>query len=257
MTYLSKVMTYGLLGFAIATLWIPGRVFWLPGGVNYWIIPFTLSLGFGLSAGFVHPVALCSITLFGWACYSFSIQSSHGVVRTLMGILIGLFSIGLMTHGVPGFSNPIVIAAVVLSPGAIPYTQYVNFDKALIGLCLLAFGHPLLTTRARWITMLKTVIPLAATLIGVVMTLALLLGYVHFAMKWPAYFYLWAWNNLLFTCTAEEAFFRGFLQRHLQGSPVRSGYRSILGLALASLLFGLAHYAGGLSYIVLATIAGL
>jgi hypothetical protein len=32
-------------------------------------------------------------------------------------------------------------------------------------------------------------------------------------------FPVWAWANLIFTCTAEEALFRGVIQRRLQGTP--------------------------------------
>jgi membrane protease YdiL (CAAX protease family) len=92
------------------------------------------------------------------------------------------------------------------------------------------------------------------------MVSALSIGQVRFELKWPEIFPVWAWANLLFTCTAEEALFRGVIQRQLQGESAaldwRSG-RSIVGLLIASILFGVAHYAAGMPAIVLATIAGL
>ncbi|GAM71575.1 CAAX amino terminal protease family [Vibrio sp. JCM 19236] len=59
-------------------------------------------------------------------------------------------------------------------------------------------------------------------------------------------------NNFLLTCVAEEAFFRGFLQQVLCKK-----YGWHLGVAIASLLFGLAHMGGGLLLVVFASLAGL
>ena len=41
--------------------------------------------------------------------------------------------------------------------------------------------------------------------------------------KWTSFFWLWAVTNLFFTCVAEEAFFRGFLQRELSRTLVGFG----------------------------------
>jgi membrane protease YdiL (CAAX protease family) len=91
----------------------------------------------------------------------------------------------------------------------------------------------------------------------VVILLGLVIGYVRWELKFPRQFYLWAWGNLFFTCVAEEALFRGFLQRHLQRSLTGVSYGTVLALVLVSVLFGLAHYAAGMRYVILATVAGL
>lgn len=259
MISLSAIITYGLLMFSIIVLWLPGRMLGLNGNLGLWVVPFIFSLTFGLSAGFVQPIAIPSIALLGCACYLFSKElSGKRLVQALAGLIILLLSIGFMAHRVPGFFRQKVIAEVVLSPGAMAYSQHWNFDKALVGLFILAFCHPLLTTGRAWITMLRTAIPIATVVGSVVIVLAVIAGYARFDIKLPAQFCVWAWTNLLFTCTAEEAFFRGFVQRHLQQSlRSRFSYGDIVGLALAALLFGLAHYAGGWEYVGLATIAGL
>ncbi|MEZ5594073.1 MAG: CPBP family intramembrane glutamic endopeptidase [Gammaproteobacteria bacterium] len=72
-------------------------------------------------------------------------------------------------------------------------------------------------------------------------------------------FYILAYN-LLFTCVLEEAFFRGIVQPALItafAKRVSSGKAAVLGIAAASVLFGLAHIAGGPAFIILATIAGV
>src|SRR5437868_3760189 len=68
---------------------------------------------------------------------------------------------------------------------------------------------------------------------------------------------MWAITNLLFVCMAEEAFFRGFIQKNLALMMKKIRYGDYLALLIASFLFGLAHYAGGTKYAILATVAGM
>jgi membrane protease YdiL (CAAX protease family) len=63
--------------------------------------------------------------------------------------------------------------------------------------------------------------------------------------------------NLFFTCVAEEALFRGFLQNQLTQLLSQWTYGSTISLILTSILFGLVHFPGGWSYVFLATVAGL
>lgn len=67
----------------------------------------------------------------------------------------------------------------------------------------------------------------------------------------PNWWWLFALNNLLLTCVAEEAFFRGYVQ---QAVSMRFG--SMVGVTVASLLFGVAHIHGGFLLVVFATLSG-
>jgi membrane protease YdiL (CAAX protease family) len=89
------------------------------------------------------------------------------------------------------------------------------------------------------------------------MLVALGSGYVRFAPKFPAESWLWVWSNLFLTCLAEETVFRGFLLHALQRiwGQRRGGTAAAVGVA--AILFGVAHYAGGLAYVALATLAGI
>jgi membrane protease YdiL (CAAX protease family) len=193
-------------------------------------------------------------------CYGYSRCQWPPVLDALITVATILFSLALMAHIVPGFSNVLIVRDAVLSPDAVPYTLFLNFDKAQIGLFLLAFGPPLIASGADWVKMLTVALPRLGLLIGIVMIGALSIGQVRFDPRLPEFFPIWAWANLLFTCAAEEALFRGVIQRRLQGPSMGSGgttSREIAGLLIAGVLFGVAHYAGGGSAIVLATIAGI
>jgi membrane protease YdiL (CAAX protease family) len=82
-------------------------------------------------------------------------------------------------------------------------------------------------------------------------------GFVVLDPKLPAITPLWLLSNLLVTCVAEEAFFRGFLQRQLQHKLQGYSWGAVVSLSVVSLLFGVAHLSGGFSYAMIAAVAGL
>jgi uncharacterized protein len=251
------VLPYVWLSLAIAWLWLPPQT---KAGTSLsrvavsagWLV---LAIGHGYATSIVMPLGALVIAAFALLCHRFSQYGDS--VTTIATIL---FSLALMAHVVPGFANLLVGKDFRLSPGAVPYTLYLNFDKAQIGLFLLAFGPPLLSSRTDWTAMLTTALPRALALIALLMVCALSVRQVQLDLKWPDIFPVWVWSNLFFTCTSEEALFRGVIQRRLQGESARSGSnssRGIAGLAIAGAVFGAAHYAGGVWSMVLATIAGI
>jgi len=252
------IVTYGLLALSIMTVWIPINIIHQqPYKIHLWHVIFLLSLVAALFWQFIHLVSLLPIMIFAAGCYFTHQKPTHPWLKIIGGIVVTLLAIGLMAHLIPGFSNPKLISNMVISKEAIFYNQYLNFDKALVGLFILAFGHQLLATKKAWIDMLTTTLPLASIVIIVVIFLSVLMGYVQFDFKLTTLFFFWALPNLFFTCIAEEAFFRGFVQKHLEERLNKFKYGSTMGLLIASLLFGLAHYAGGMNYIILASVAGL
>jgi len=163
----------------------------------------------------------------------------------------------LAAHAMSGFQNPIILRDVVLSPGAIPYTQYVNFDKTLAGVLVLAIGwFAPLRAVADWRAALRSAAPVAGATIAVVLAASLALGFVRFDPRWTPLFWVWAPINLLLTCLSEEALFRGFLQREIGLALGGRAYAASTAVAVSALAFGLAHAAGGWRYVLLATLAG-
>ena len=251
------MLPYAWLSLAIVCLWLPPSA-----SVRTVPLPWTVSAAWlalaathGYATGVVAPLGALAILAFGLLCYRDSRR--RNVLTTIVTIV---FSLALMAHVVPGFSNLPIVRDIVLSPDAVPYTLYLNFDKAQIALFLLAFGPPLISSGTDVVTMLKGALPGVLVLIAVLMACALWVGQVRLDLKWPEIFPVWAWANLLFTCAAEEALFRGVIQRRLQGdsaSPTLRAGRGIAGLAIAGVVFGLAHDAGGVWSVVLATIGGI
>ncbi|WP_404839970.1 CPBP family intramembrane glutamic endopeptidase [Aeromonas media] len=194
----------------------------------------------------LSPVAaLVSLAglLLAWRTPGLS-QPWRGVALTL----VLLWAMALTLHLVPGFDNLKVLDRVQAGPASVPFTLYLNLDKPLIFFGLLLAWPALLGPGGtmRWRPLALLILPLAALLIT-----AWQLGALKPDVGLPHWWWLFAFNNLVFTCVAEEALFRGLIQ---QGVASRS--KPWLGLLVASLLFGAAHLAGGPLLVLFAALAG-
>lgn len=249
-------LTFTLLTLALAALWLRGSQ---TRGARAWA--WLVLLGAAAAAGWFHgivqPVALAGLLLFGFATVGVFRPSPDRRLRLVAHVVFVGLAAALMTHLWPGFANPRVIDARQFTPDALPFRLHLNFDKAALGLLILAFGATLLGSWAEVRTMLVRLWPVALGTVAVLMGAALLSGYVRFAPKFPPETALWLWVNLCFTCVAEEALFRGYLQRQLAAAWQSRRRGAEAALVVAALAFGLAHAGGGPAYVALSTVAGL
>ncbi len=155
----------------------------------------------------------------------------------------------LFLHRFPGFHNLQVLDNVSAGVQSTPFSMYLNLDKPLAFFALL-FAYPVLLGNPKKVQIL----PLLLTLmfLSLLLPLAVIIGVIKPELSFPSWWWLFALNNLMITCVAEEALFRGFIQHGLA-----KNYKWTTGLAVASLLFGIAHIAGGPVLVLFATLAGI
>ena len=208
-------------------------------------------------AGIVEWQGLAIIAVFAGACLGATRSTFPTPVRALSWSILVTFAVALAAHRVPGINNLVVFEEVAVSRSAQLYTLYWSYDKALVGVLLYAICvQP--QQRTAWRGTIAVTATLAVlTPISVVVP-ALLTGFVAWDPKLPTILVMWIPANLLITCLAEEAFFRGLLQgnlsRILQG---RIPSASLVAILVAAISFGAVHIGGGLSYALLATLAGI
>lgn len=252
LSHLPTSLCYGFLYLTVLLLWYP-RHYRIP----VWMISLLFAIGFGLLSGILSPIALVPIIILALSSYYCQSSDTPKYIRYLLGVMTLILSVCLTLHIVPGFHNLQVLHKYLITKDAIPFTLYLNFDEAIVGIFIIGLGHTLITKLSDWLLLFKKVIPITLLVFLMVMLLPLICHFIKFEPKLPQIFYIWAPTNLLFTCVEEEALFRGFIQKYLVKRLGRLRGGEYWGILIASILFGLRHYSGGPGYIVFAGIAGL
>ncbi len=250
------IPTYGLLALAVLALWLGGQAS-PPWRRWAWLVLLGAAAVAGFVADIVQLAGIGWLVLLGLALFVFTRPSLPFWVRIVAAAAITALGLGLMIHWLPGFNNPRVLRAVAFSPDAVPFTLFLNFDKTAAGLLLIGWTQDRITRAADWGRMFRVMWPTALATLAAILALSMQVGYVRFDPKFPPEAGLWLGVNLLFTCMAEEAAFRGFVQGQLQRALPYVPGGMWLAIVLAAGLFGLAHAPGGPTYVGLAAAAGL
>jgi len=244
-----SAIAFGLLLLDILLLWVP-----LPRSPA-WPAALAPAVALAFMAGVLDWRAIVAMLVFA-GVVAVERHTTRRWLRFLLLVLVALLALLLALHRVPGFHNPILFENVRFSAGAAPVTLYANFDTALAGLFLLCAFCERIRTAADWAAMWRRAWPVLLATLVVVLGFGWGAGYVRPDVKWTPYSALFLVSNLLVTCVTEEAFFRGFLLRRIAAGLEGKRYATAVAVGVSTLLFGLAHAAGGAALMLLATLAG-
>ncbi|HSW72112.1 MAG TPA: CPBP family intramembrane glutamic endopeptidase [Chlamydiales bacterium] len=244
-------LPFFFLALSLVFLWIP----WLH---NAWFVPFTFAVVFALISNVLTLFGVGLLLLLLFFCYSSRHPEKFHLPKGFSDFCIVIFVALLFYHLLPGFQNWEVVSSYQMSPTCPPFSFALRFDKGAPGLLLLAFmAFPLCKNRRDWRLAFHAGIKTSAIAFILLLLSALALGYVHWDMKAPSFWKVWVFYNLFFVAIPEEVFFRGFLQNKLTILFQRHRSGAIYALVLSSIIFGLAHFSGGPTYVFLSFIAGL
>jgi hypothetical protein len=251
-------ISYIFLLFTIISLWFPTH--WnnkIPGKLKIWNYFLFFSLSFGL---FYKRIDLSGLLIVFLLLIVFVLDDYRKFSKTfkycLKGIILIIF-LGLLGHLFSGFHGELFISERKLTICAIPYKKYLGFEKPIIAILILAFYHSLINNKIKIFFIIKKVLPIILLTFVTIIPLSLWMGYVKFDMKFIPLFFSWGMVNLLFTCTGEEAFFRGFVLKGFLSFFEEKKWGIVISLLLSSILFGMAHFQGGFHYMILSMIAGI
>jgi membrane protease YdiL (CAAX protease family) len=207
--------------------------------------------------GVVNVTGLSSVLGFlGIVWFYFNRPQWPLIVRIPLFIMVIAYSIAFLCHWLQGFNNLLYLKQVHLSPGSCPFSMYLNFDKTMMGLILYGMSFLYKEEKGLNYPAFKKILQMLFLCILVLMPASLLSGYVNFDYKLSEHLLMWSITNLFFVCFAEEVFFRGFIQNTLMRlSPHYIPFW--IPLLITSLLFGAAHFQGGMMYMILSAVAGL
>lgn len=249
-------LCFSFLAISVGALWLPKIGNQSGIAISPWILFFGLALGLGMWIGLVRPIgalALGGLTISGWCARSWEGKRWIGAVFWVLTLLLAL---ALAIHKIPGFNNPILIQDTHLSERSSGLTQYLNFDKTAVGIILLAIFCQPCSQLKSWKTWLPGTTAIIASCLVSVLGVAWYLHFVTIDPKFSILIVTLLAIQLLSTCVAEEAFFRGLVQTRLGACIGKSRAGQILVIVISGAIFGLSHYAGGYIYVLLATLAG-
>ncbi|MGI4775911.1 MAG: CPBP family intramembrane glutamic endopeptidase, partial [Janthinobacterium lividum] len=212
----------------------------------------------GLIEGIINVESFSYITFFSIICFVYSKSQAFSKLISLgLFILAVILAAAFSLHLIPGFSNKLVIDKINLSIYSSPFLMYLNFDKTMAALVIYCTSDLCISSNSLDKKSIRSIFAYLSLCICIILGFSLLLGYVRYDPKFPDIIWPWIVNNLLFVCVGEEIIFRGLLQVKLKELFKKSAHLSCLHIVLTSIIFGLAHYNGGVKYIILAGICGL
>ncbi len=220
----------------------------------YFLSTLALSLAIAFADGHLTGIGLVWLILLAVSlyCYQHYSQLKDRLSWFWWGLCVLLgFALGL--HILPGFNNLLYLENVQLHSNSRNFDIWFSFDKALFG--ILVFTVLLRSHLNRslydWRRMFSVMMPTLTIGLFITFSGALLLDVLQPQLNISLLFWPWVLKNLFFTVIAEEALFRGLIQRQLNN--YLSGLSSVV---ITALLFGFAHMAGGWQYALLASSAG-
>jgi membrane protease YdiL (CAAX protease family) len=249
---LLQIATYLTLAISLSS-------FWISTDKRIPLALFFISLVIGLISGGISYLALVSIIAFGALIYLFYQKNFSTSIKTLLFFSIVILTVLTFLHKVPGYDNWQAVKEIKLSKNSADLEMWFNFDKPLIAFFLLLFAYKPVSRIVQYKEIFNRSFLFLVPLIMALSIFGTAIGYVVFDPKIPSFtlILLWMVKMLFFTVIAEEFFFRFFLQNNLTAIFKKVKHAEIWGLILASLIFGLFHFSGGLAFVFLAFVSGL
>ncbi|MFP3744174.1 CPBP family intramembrane glutamic endopeptidase [Achromobacter sp. SIMBA_011] len=236
-------------------MFLAAALLWLPATRRWALLPLALAYAWAWTQGGIEPVALAWPALLALAAV-LARPTMAAPARATGHALFLILAVLLFLHWLPGYHNPLVIPRAALTPDAVPFAMYLNLDKPLVAFWVVLVAAPAMAGASARATLTAAPAACAGAIVAC-LGLALALGVVGWAPKWPDSGWLWLINNALLVTLAEEALFRGYVQERLTRAWRGRPWGATAALLVAALLFGLAHYAGGWQWMLLAGLAGV
>ncbi|OFC70509.1 CPBP family intramembrane glutamic endopeptidase [Alteromonas confluentis] len=225
-------------------------------------LPFVLLSALCLAS--LSPLFLLFVALYifvTWRLAEPRNNADNGWLTRLLLLIWLVLSAGLIVHQLPGYQGLLLAENEVLKANSLPVNLYLNVDKALFSWSALCFV-PLFKRSLPSNKSIHWLLPALCAPLGTaaVVMIAVSTGIVTWQIEIPDYFLLIALSNLTNTCVAEELLFRGllfkFVNPKLPGNLSATAHTALV-LVITSAVFGVAHFAGGANYVLVATVAGL
>lgn len=205
-----------------------------------------------LPLGVVAPEGLWGVGLGAALALAPALRPSSRRLLLCMLVAAGLYALGSFLRILPGFPSLVLVEQFGRTGEGVLAWRY---DKGFAGLVLVWLHQRYLARTATVAVIPRLVAVLSGTVI--LLALAMAIGLVTVAPALVTGWWLWILGNAYLTVIAEEAFFRGLIQRGL--NRLFSAYAltgHIAAVVITAALFGLVHLPWGFDFAILAGLAG-
>lgn len=214
-----------------------------------------ISIFLGMIWGNITFIGGVSISFFVGVCYLYRKYIDNKLVSFILFVLICALFAAFGFHLIPGFDNLKFANNILISENSCRVSLYLNFDKVLAAISIFLVLNFTETQKNIDQDFVYYTLYAIGIIFLTILPLSFFFNYVEFDPKIPEISLLWLLNNLLFISFSEEIFFRGFIQNQLKRFIPFGG--EYIGLIITSIIFGIAHFAGGIIYVFLSIFAGL
>ena len=251
------IVNFPLKMFSFFAFFVGTLSLWVKKTALIWGSFFTLSLALAYQSGLIEVTALVPIVVLGFLQWMLK-YNLRGVSRFVIVTAAVLVSLGLWMHKFPGFHNWKVMEDT-LSPGAISYRLWMNYDKPWVGIFPLAFLLPLVSSWQEFRKVIKMSFPWVALSVIIMFSLGFFTGIIKYDPKLPDMTAAFMIVNFFLVAIPEEAFMRGFVQRELCDFLGKGVLWQVLGIVATSVLFTALHvfWISDPRFLTLVFVAGL
>ncbi len=231
-----QALSFFALGMALCSIWIK-KTFWIWGSFGL------ISLIAAFASNLLAPVAFLPLGFFIILLWGLRVDIK-GLSRFLLACIAFLLGGALFFHIMPGFFDQT----------SLPYPLCLNYGKTFVGLVLLGWMIPTLSSWKPFKTPLWIAVFSAVLLSALFFLLTPSESHFHLSFS----FFSWAVITLLFVIIPEEALLRGFLQKEITGWVGGGMKAQVTAVAITTFLYPLFHltWAGDLTLLVPTIAAG-
>lgn len=203
---------------------------------------------------YVSIVPLITTLILAFCIY---LYYNYAQYKLMSFIFVTFLSIAFAAHLIPGFHGYQVYNDFLLSELS-KHSIWLSFDKIMIAVLFILIAKISFEKEYKWFHLLKKVFFYWIALLVIIIPLSLLSDFIVLDIKLLPleFFIVWSFKMLFFTVLAEELFFRYFLLNAIKDFAKNLKYKNEIALLISSLLFGIAHFGGGISFMLLAFVAG-
>lgn len=199
--------------------------------------------------GVLTPWYALLVVLAGYLLHFTDRLSTTGVISVHIGVSLFVLASGL--HLIPGAAPLIVIAGYQKTADSMLYTLGFSFDKTLAPLALMIIMPAMVLTKKCGHSLPVLLAVIAGGILSILL-LAWATGFIKPDVAVPGWTGLFILKMICYTAFAEEVFFRGYVQNLLTAR-----WGPTVGVIIAAVLFGVAHSGGGVTLVVLSSLAGI